>query len=206
MILPSLNLVFSGKVKTMRKIITSMFATLDGFMPDPTKDVTWVSELEQEVTSHMSNVALILLDEATYQVVVRYWPNATPETEDPIALSYMNNTPKIILSEKLTEASWGTFNNAIALNEQAFVKEVTKLKRQPGGDIVIVNSPQVMQLLAKHDLIDDYHLLLQPIILGSGSSLFANIHSKIKLMLASVKTFDGGTVALHYKGHYDNHK
>jgi dihydrofolate reductase len=190
----------------MGKTIASILLTLDGFMSDPTDNTIWTSELEQEANSHLHDMGLILLDETTYKVMSVYWPNATPDMEDPVVLDYMNKTPKIVLSPTLTEVAWGAYDNATVMNEDTLIKELSERKARSHESIVVLNSPRTVQLLTRHGLIDEYKLLLQPVILGEGVAVWEDIQGKIALRLTHSQSFSNGTIALYYRNDKENHE
>lgn len=107
----------------------------------------------------------------------------------------MNNLPKIVFSRTLEKAEW---NNSILVKE-IIPKEIEKLKQQPGKDILICGSASIVRALTNLGLIDEYQLLVHPVILSSGKPLFKDIQHKINLKLLKTKTHPSGVVLLYYK-------
>ncbi|MEP6465920.1 MAG: dihydrofolate reductase family protein, partial [Parafilimonas sp.] len=107
----------------------------------------------------------------------------------------MNSLQKIIFSKTLEEASW---NNSVIIKER-IVEEVKKLKQQPGKDIVIFGSGTIVSELTQWRLIDEYRLIVNPVILGNGNPLFKSINERIKLKLTKTKTLASGVIILYYQ-------
>jgi len=180
----------------MRKIFVSNIVSVDGYFEDAGKGISWFA-LDEEFFAYsrdmITSVDLILFGRVTYDVMVAFWPNA--QSEDPVVTERMNNLPKIVFSRALPAADW---NNTTLLRE-IDAEEIIKLKRQPGKDIVILGSGQIVSALAQLGLIDEYVLIVIPVILGSGTPLFKGVHDRINLQLAQTKILSSGTAILHYR-------
>jgi dihydrofolate reductase len=110
----------------------------------------------------------------------------------------MNNVPKIVFSSTLTAVSWGKWGNIRLVKENAS-EEVAKLKQEPGKDLVIYGSATLVSTLMEADLIDEYQIFLQPVILGAGRPEFRDLDHRYELELTEAKQFKSGAVALFYK-------
>jgi dihydrofolate reductase len=184
----------------LRKVIATEFVTLDGFMSDPEDEMRWVldifdEEMGEEIKSQQSSVGTILLGRVTYDIMAPYWPSATAETEDPMIIEHMNNTPKVVFSRTLRRVDW---NNSRLASED-IRQEVQGLKQQPGKDMAIVGSASIVQALAELGLIDEYRLLLHPVVLGKGKPLFKDSNGPLNLMLVASKPFKNGVLGLTYE-------
>jgi dihydrofolate reductase len=184
----------------MRKVIASTFVTLDGFMVGPHEDMSWVmnnfnDEMGAYARDLMDSMDTILIGRKTYEVMVNAWPGATEETAP--GADKMNSTPKLVASRTLETAPWGHWNNAAVVSDVA--DEIGRLKQQPGKDIVIYGSATLVQGLTQGGLIDEYQLLVFPVLLGSGKPLFANIAHPVNLTLLRTQSFTNGVVALYYE-------
>lgn len=187
----------------MRKIIASTFVTLDGVMEAPgSGDVSlpehagWSmpftnEEVGQFIFGQMAQSDAMLLGRQTYQEFAAYW-SAQP-AEDPFA-QRMNGQIKYVVSNSLKSADW---NNSTLINGNV-VAALSDLKQQAGQNISIVGSGGLIRSLMPHNLIDEYWLLLCPVVLGAGKPLFAAGTHKIILRLAETKPFSSGMVALCY--------
>jgi dihydrofolate reductase len=133
----------------------------------------------------------LLLGRITYQGFAKAWPSMT---DDAGYAKRMNSFPKHVASRTLEKLEW---NNSHLIKGD-IAKEVTKLKQQPGQDLLIFGSGQPVNELMQHDLIDEYRLLVYPIVLGSGKRLFSD-PNKAALKLVETKTFSSGVVLLRYQ-------
>ncbi|WP_100013139.1 dihydrofolate reductase family protein [Lentibacillus sediminis] len=186
----------------MRKIIVTEFITLDGVMEDPGggdkskyggwSGQYWSDEVEKFKHDELFASDALLLGRITYQGFAAAWPIMTDDTG---FAERMNSLPKYVVSTTLEEADW---NNA-RLIKGNFVEEISKLKQEPGQDITVHGSGQLVNSLMQHDLIDEYRLMIHPIVVGGGKRLFnENLDTK-NLSLAETQPFKSGIVILRYK-------
>ncbi len=185
----------------MRKIIASIFVSVDGYMVGPGEDMSWVMnnftpELGAYAGDLMNSMDTILIGRVTYEIMTRVWPYQS-EASSPGA-DKMNQTPKIVLSKTLEKATWGNFEPPRVLKEN-IEQELLKLKQQPGKNIVIYGSANVVQNLTLLGLIDEYQLLVFPLLLGSGKLLFKPTQQRINLKLSRTQEFENGVVVLYYE-------
>lgn len=180
----------------MRKIIFAINVTMDGFA-DHTAVIA-DDELHDFYTNLLGNVGVELFGRKTYQLMESFWPNAPSDprcTKSMIEFANkINSIPKIVLSNTLNEVHW----NNTKLVKGSLVDEVLKLKNQEGKSVSI-GGLSVAATLMKHDLIDEYWFLVQPIILGKGRNLFERLDNSIHLKLADTRKLNSGVVVLHYK-------
>jgi len=177
----------------MRKIIVTEFLSLDGVMEAPEK---WSfpymnDEIMKFKSDELFASGALLLGRATYETFAAAWPSRT----DPGGFAdRMNSLPKYVLSNTLKEVKW---NNSRLIKGNA-VDEISKLKQEAGQDIVVHGSRALVTWLLGHALIDEYHLLVYPIVLGSGKRLFSD-QARGTLKLVESKLFGTGVVALIYQ-------
>jgi dihydrofolate reductase len=145
----------------------------------------------------MDSIDTILLGRVTYQMFAGYWPKVTKGKEKAFA-DKLNSIPKIVFSKTLDSAPWGDWEEAKVVKNSA-AKEIAKLRRQHGKDMVIWGSISLAQSLIKEGLIDEYRLVICPVVLGKGRPLFLDEVDSFGLKLLQAKTFDLGTVQLKYK-------
>jgi dihydrofolate reductase len=160
----------------MSRIVVSEFVTLDGVMEDPGGAEGfdrggWAFQFERgpegdkfKMDELMAADAL-LLGRKTYEGFAEAWPSRTDEAG---FADKMNSMPKFVVSTSLTDAEW---NNSTVIKGDV-VQEVSRLKEQPGGDILVAGSGQLVQMLVQHDLVDELRLMVFPVLLGSGKRLF----------------------------------
>lgn len=180
----------------MRKLIVSNLISIDGFIAGPGGDIDWMDvdkDFESYIAGDLESIGVMLFGRVTYELMVGYWPGATPTENDPRLIEAMNNLPKIVFSNTLPNAEW---NNTTLLRGDA-VKETLKLKQEDGKDIVVFGSGKIVSALAEAGLVDEYRIFVSPVILGSGESQF---RGRLKLRLLGTRTFGKGLVLLNYAG------
>lgn len=192
------------KEDLMRKVILQEFISLDSLTAGPKDNVDFVPAstegdkgFGQEQVKLMNSVDTILLGRVTYQMFAGYWPKITKGKEKPFA-DKLNSIPKIVFSRTLESAPWGDWEEAKVVKSSA-VKELAKLKRRSGKNMVIWGSISLAQSIIKEGLIDEYRLVVCPVVLGSGRPLFLNKVDSFGMKLLEAKTFDLGAVQLKYK-------
>ena len=176
----------------MRRVVVTEFMTLDGVMEAPEKwsFPFWNEEAAKFKSDELFASDALLLGRVTYQGFAAAWPSRTDETG---FADRMNSLPKYVVSTTLTQVGWNN-SRLIPGNVAA---EVSGLKQQPGRDILVFGSRTLVHALMHHALVDEYRLLVYPLVLGSGKRLFPR-KSTATLTLAESKTFGTGVVALVY--------
>lgn len=185
----------------MRKIIVSEYVTLDGVMEDPGgaegfKHGGWSfgfggEEQQQYKFNELFATGALLLGRRTYQGFAAAWPNM------PGTGAYgerMNSLPKYVVSTTLSEVTWNA-----TLIKGDLAEELSRLKQEAGQDIVIFGSGELVRTLHGRDLIDEYRLMVFPVVLGSGKRLFPGGNEKKVLKLVEAKTLGSGVVLLTYQ-------
>jgi dihydrofolate reductase len=185
----------------MRKVFVTEFVSLDGVMEDPggaEKFVHggwtmpyWSDEIGKFKLDELFSSDALLLGRVTYQGFAAAWPSRTDEEG---FAQRMNSLPKYVVSTTLNKAEW---NNSHLIKGN-ISKEVSQLKKQPGQDIMVAGSNRLVHTLMQHDLIDEYRLLVYPVVLGSGKRLFGDV-SKATLRPVETKMFSSGVVLLRYQ-------
>ena len=186
----------------MRKVIVTMWVTLDGFIAGPNNDMSWVRVDEAMGTYEndlVSAADTLLLGRATYQSFAGAWPYvpdnpAASEGEKEYARK-LNSMRKIVFSRTLETAEW---NNSTLLHEIS-PDDIVTVKQESGKNIVIYGSASVVQALMELGLIDEYQVLVHPIVLGSGKRLFRDGSNTTTLRLVEAKPFSSGVVLLSYQ-------
>ena len=179
----------------MRKLIAAINMTLDGFC-DHTAMIA-DDEIHQHYSELLRSAGTLLYGRITYQLM-EYWPTLIKnpsgnKSMDEFAV-IMDNIPKVVFSHTLKSVEWRTAR----LAKRDLKEEVLELRQQSGKDI-LVGSPSLIVALSQLDLIDEYQLGVQPIVLGSGLPLFKNIRDRIDLKLLKTKSFGCGAVMLYYE-------
>ena len=185
----------------MGKIVVSENVTLDGVVQDPTGEEGFrlggwvgVGQIKGEVAKVLLHEALgteaMLLGRRSYEFFAARWPSRTGALADRL-----NSKPKYVVSSTLQEPKW---NNSTVLKGDV-VSEVSKLKQQLAGDIVVAASAQLVHTLIEHDLVDELRLVVFPVVLGAGERLFGETSDKKPMRLVDTKTIGDGLAFLTYK-------
>jgi dihydrofolate reductase len=178
----------------MRRLIVSNVMSLDGFFEDSNKKLDWFvvdEEFFDYAREMLRSVDTILFGRATYEHMAAYWPSAPP---DEIA-EKMNNLPKVVISRTLQQADW---NNSMLVKGD-LAEEIANLKQLPGKDIVIFGSAMLASSLLQMGLIDEYRIILTPVLIGDGHPLFRDIRQPIKLKLTKTRLLRSGVIVLYYQ-------
>ena len=183
----------------MRKIIVSNLMTIDGYFEGLNQDISWFitgNDFFDYAVKQLDEVDTILFGRITYQQMAAFWPDAkTEEAAMATIKDKMNSLQKIVFSKTLIKAEW---NNTQLIREH-ITDEIIKLKQQPGKDIVIFGSGTIVSELTALKLIDEYRLIVNPVILSSGNPLFKSINEKVNLRLINMKVLDSGSVIMYYQ-------
>ena len=173
-----------------------MMVSLDGFIEDTEKNIewhNWNTEMDQYMGDFFQTVDTIIMGRRTYELMVEYWPGNT--TEDPVIRDNMNNLPKLVFSKTLTTTAWNNCRLISEINKD----EINKLKSQPGRDMVIFGGASIASAFTNQELIDEYRIIVNPVILGGGTRLFNVNDKRLELFLIESKAFNCGNVLLHYR-------
>lgn len=182
----------------MRKLSLQQFVSVDGYiLEEGTEFFRWWTALpnDDEAEAHLvrelrRRAGTHIMGRVTYEAMAAHWPDSS----EPVA-PVMNDVPKVVFSGTLQAAGWP--ETRIADGDTA--EEVARLKAEPGGDIVAHGGVRFVQSLARLDVVDEYRLLVYPIAVGNGTSLFAAIEGAQTLQLVSNTTFPSGVVELVYE-------
>jgi dihydrofolate reductase len=185
----------------MGKIVVSENVTLDGVVQDPADDEGfrrggWVGLIKDRpgvnklALEEALRAEALLLGRRSYEWFAGRWPSRTGELADRL-----NSLPKYVVSSALEDAGW---NNSTVLRGEA-VDEVSKLKQELNGDIVVAASFQLLRTLMEHDLVDELQLKIYPVVLGDGERLFGKTSDKKPMRLVGAKTIDGDVAYLTYE-------
>jgi len=186
----------------MRKLIVEEWLSLDGYAEDgngkldffPSSEANRYSDEDQ--LKFMETIDTILLGRKTYELFADFWPTATTDKE--IIADKLNETPKLVFSNTLKKALWGSWPEAQIVKGDA-VTEVRRLKKLPGKNIVLWGSISLAQTLIKENLIDEYHIQICPTLVGGGRLFFPEFMNYKAFKLVDTRQYDTGVMFLKYE-------
>lgn len=189
----------------MRKVISLIHLSLDGFSAGPNDELDWISydnELEQDAHSLHDMTDAVIWGRRTYEGMASYWltvPGNPASTPAELAhASWLDSATKIVVSRTMDRIEWNNTTNTVLIKDN-IAEEINKIKQQPGKDIWFLGSPKLAQTFMQLDLIDEYRININPIVLGNGKPLFADVTRQFPLKLLGSKTFKSGVVGLRYE-------
>jgi dihydrofolate reductase len=185
----------------MQRLIVFNNVTLDGYFAGANGDFSWAhgenkdAEFDAFVGENASGEGRLLLGRITYQLMASYWPTPRAIKNDPIVAEGMNRMTKVVFSRTLEQVSWNNTN----LVKGDIASEVRRMKKEPGEGMVILGSGSIVSQLAQEGLVDEYHVVVNPVILGKGRTMFDGIKEKLNLTLTKTRAFSSGKIFLCYE-------
>jgi len=185
----------------MRRLTVFNQVSLDGYFVDARGDMSWAhtntkdAEWQAFVEGNARASGLLLFGRITYELMASYWPTLQAARDNPIVAERMNSLPKVAFSRTLDQVSWS--NTKLVKTDPA--TEIRKLKYEPGPDMVILGSGTIVSQLTQERLIDEYQVVVIPIVLGQGRTMFEGIKERLPLKLTRTRTFGNGNVWLCYE-------
>lgn len=183
----------------MPRLMAFEQVSLDGFFVDAKGDMGWAHKQDPEwnefTTQNASGGGALLFGRVTYEMMAGFWPTAPARETMPAVAEGMNSLPKVVFSRTLKDASW---QNTRLVNGD-MVAEVRRMKKESGPDMVILGSGSVVSQLADAGLIDELQIVVNPIVLGRGRTLFQTVTRRIPMKRTSVRSFGNGNVVLSYE-------
>jgi dihydrofolate reductase len=187
----------------MRSLTVFNNITLDGYFTGPNGDFSWAHdpeisppdpEFDAFVTGNAEGGGELLFGRVTYQMMAGYWPSAMARENDPVVAGRMNALPKVVFSRTLASADW----SRTRLVKSDLVAAVRAMKAAPGDGMVILGSGSIVAQLAAAGLVDEYQLVVHPVALGAGRTLFEGVRGPLGLKLTQSRAFPGGKILLGY--------
>ena len=197
----------------MRKLIVSIHSSFDGIVTGPEDDDTnfmiWAQAgIEDSAPSFHENfeaVDTILMGRGTYEDLSRKWPYVEDWPDvDEVSLhlgELVNNTPKLVVAgeREISDIKWGGFDPPKQLVGNDIERQIKVIKEQDGGDIITFGSPILVRSLANANLVDEFRVLIHPVIVGEGRPLFRDIQERKDLRLRHFRAFERGAILVHYE-------
>ncbi len=183
----------------MRKLKLQVQTTVDGYMGGPNGEMDWMTfpwtdDISAYIDALTETVDCIVLGRKLAEGFIPAWASG-PEGETQESIDWMNNTPKVVISNTLTESPW---QNAVVAGGD-LVETVNRLKDQPGGDMITYGGNTLVSNLITKGLLDELHLFVNPTAIGSGMPVFPNLGAHQQLRLVNAQPFECGITALHYE-------
>ena len=184
----------------MRKLMAFTQVTLEGFFSGKNGDISWAhdasndAEWKRFAEENAKSGGTLVFGRKTYELMVQYWPTPAALKNDPVVAEHMNAMPKVVFSKTLESVSWN--NTRIVKGDIA--GEIRKLKEQDGKHIAILGSGSIVAQLTKEGLIDEYEIVVFPVVIGEGRTVFDGLKEKLQMKLAKTRSFGNGNVSLSY--------
>jgi dihydrofolate reductase len=186
---------------TMRKLTVFNHVTLDGYFAGVNGDFSWARtgnddpEYSAFVAENAKGEGELLFGRVTYDLMASYWPTPMADQHDPVVAARMNAMSKVVFSRTLDQASWS--NTKLVKGDLA--QAIRTMKAEPGPGMVILGSGSIVAQLAAESLIDEYQMVMDPVALGKGRTMFKGLPKMLSLKLTKTRTFKNGKVLLCYE-------
>ena len=182
------------------KLIVFNMVSLDGFFSDVNGDMSFAhqarddAEWDEFVAGNARGGGTMVFGRITYELMLRYWPTPMAMKNDPVVAERMGAMPKLVFSRMITTSDWR--NTRFVRDDPA--TEIRKLKAQPGEGMAILGSGTIVSQLANERLVDEFQIVVLPVVLGKGRSMFSGVKGTLSLKLSSSRTFRNWNVLLCY--------
>lgn len=184
----------------MSKLVVFNQISLDGYFVDANGDMSWAHkgddpEWNAYTAENASGGGVLVFGRVTYEMMAGFWPTPAARAMSAFVAERMNNLPKVVFSRTLDKATW----NNTRLIKGDIEAEVRRMKKESGPDMVVMGSGTIVSQLTAAGLVDEYQMVLNPIVLGSGRTLFDGVRKKLGLRLKTTRTFKNGNVVVAYE-------
>jgi dihydrofolate reductase len=183
----------------MSKVMVFQQVSLDGYFMDANGDMSWAHRQDPEwnafVAENAKGDAVLLFGRITYEQMAGFWPTPQAFAAMPSVAEGMNRMQKVVFSRTMDKASW----NNTRLVKDGMAAEVRRLKKESGKDLVLMGSGTIVSQLTQEGLIDEFQLVVNPIVLGKGRSMFDGVKQKVPVKRTNTRTFGNGNVLLCYE-------
>lgn len=185
----------------MRKLAVFNHVSLDGYFTDQNNDMSWAhrdpndAEWNEFVAGNASGEGMLLFGRKTYELMASFWPTPQAAQMMPEVAKGMNRMPKVVFSRTMDKVEW---SNTILIKDE-MIDSVRRLKKERGPDMVILGSGSIVAQLAGAGLIDEYQIVVVPLVLGAGRTMFEGLKQKIDFKLVQSRVFGNGNIFLRYE-------
>jgi dihydrofolate reductase len=183
----------------MRRLVVFNQITLDGYFTGADGDLSWAHRSDPEwnafVEGNASGGGVLVFGRITYEMMASFWPTPLALQTNPVVAERMNNLPKVVFSRTLDRPSWN--NTRLVKDDPAAA--IRAMKRDDGPGMAIMGSGTIVSQLAPAELIDEYQVVVYPVALGKGRTMFDGIRERLNLKLTNSRTFGNGNVLLCFE-------
>ena len=185
----------------MQKLAVFNHVSLDGYFVDGQGAMNWARAHNQDpeynafVAQNASGESTLVFGRVTYDLMTSYWPTPLASQHEPVVAARINALPKVVFSKTMKAATW----NNTRLLKGDLAGEIRQMKQEPGPGLVIMGSGTLVAQLAQEKLIDEYQFVVNPVVLGSGRTLFEGVRDKVNLKMTQSRSFKNGNVFLSYE-------
>ena len=189
----------------MPRLVAFNQVTLDGYFAGPGGDIGWAHQTQPDaewnefVAGNANAGGVLLFGRVTYQMMASFWPTPAAIENLPSLARQMNELSKIVFSRTLDGASVASSWSNTRLAQGDLVAEIRKLKNEPGKDMAILGSGSIVAQLAAVGLIDEFQIVVNPIVLGQGRTMFDGVAHALPMRLVKSRVFGNGNVLLCYE-------
>ena len=189
------------KEKKMRKLIVFNHVSLDGYFVDANGGMSWAKSDQNDaewnafVAENAKGDGPLLFGRVTYELMASYWPTPMAIKNDPVVAARMNDLAKVVFSRTLDKASWKNTK----LVKTGMAAAIRKMKKEPGEGMAILGSGTIVSQLTQEGLIDEYQVVVNPVILGKGRTMFDGVKERLNLKLTKTRAFGNGNVFMCYE-------
>ena len=183
----------------MRRLIVFNQVSLDGYFTDDKGDMSWAHKSDPEFNAWTEENAkgggTLLFGRITYEMMASFWPTPAALETMPVVAKQMNDLPKVVFSRTMDKATWQNTK----LVKSGLVDEVRRMKKESGDGMVIMGSGTIVSQLAQAGLIDEFQIVVNPIVLGKGRTMFDGVKDRLNFKRTSTRTFGNGNTVLCYE-------
>jgi dihydrofolate reductase len=182
----------------MSKLFLQINMSLDGFIEDAAGEIDWHfadEEFSAFIDETLQSIDAMIFGRVAYELLAQYWPTASPPEASAVQVQLMHELPKYVVSTSLRQASW---NNSHIIGGDV-AAEVTALKQNSRRDIALFAGGRIATSFVQLGLVDEYRLVVNPALLGSGKELFRGGYERSDLQLGDVRRFASGALLLSYR-------
>ncbi len=185
----------------MRKLVVFNHVSLDGYFVDANGEMGFARKDNQDaewnafVADNASRGGTLVFGRITYELMASFWPTPGAAQSMPAVAERMNNLPKVVFSKTLGKASWA--NTRLVARDM--IGEIRKMKSEEGEGLAVLGSGSIVSQLTEHGLVDEYQIVVNPIVLGKGRTMFDGVKAKVSLKLVNSRIFGNGNVLLCYE-------